>query len=302
MSNPIHILDFILISLFWGGSFLAIGVAVEHWPPFFAAFLRSAVGLLLMTAYLLWKHKKIPLPKIWAQSFISGFFTMGIAWIFLFWGQKYISPAMAAILNATVPIFVVLLSPLMTPLDKLVWNKGCGVLAGFTGVALIFAPEISRNDSPYLKGLLAILIMALFYAVGILWMRRIARRVGNAVNLFYQCLGSALVLIVASGIFELPRQTLVWSWPAAVSVLYLGSFSTAAALLLFFRLIREVGSVQASATTYCVPLIAVVLDVLFLGKWLKWNQGIGAGIILAAVFLANWKPKLWRKAALNPSL
>ena len=290
MSNPIHIFHFVLISLFWGCSFFAIGIAVQHYPPFFAAFLRSFVGMALMTIYLLWRRGKIQKPKTWLQSFGAGFFTMGLAWVFLFWGEKHVSPALAAVLNATVPIFVTILSPLMTPEDRLSWNKWAGVLIGFLGVAIIFAPEISWNFSVYLEGLIAIILMAICYAIGVLWTRRIAKRTGNAINLFYQCLGSSLFLLVISIIFESP-QSLQWSWPGALSILYLGIFSTAIAWLLFFRLIKEVGSVEASATTLCVPLVAIFLDIFFLKKWLKWNQGVGAIVILAAVFIIHWRQK-----------
>lgn len=290
MSNPRHILYFILMSLFWGGSFLAIAIAVQHFPPFFAAFIRSFIAMSAIAIYLFWKRGKIQRPKVWLQSFGSGLFIMGIAWIFLFWGEKYVSPALAAILNGTVPIFTTLLFPLLTPQDKLSWNKWAGVLMGFLGIVVIFAPEFSFGMSLHLKGLLAVLMMAVCYAIGTLWTRRLSNRVSNSTNLFYQCLGSATILLIASAIFELPYQSLHWSGKALLALTYLGLFSSALSLLLFFVLVKEIGSVQASAVTYCPPLVAILLDVIFLKKWITWNQAIGAVIILGAVFLIHKTP------------
>ncbi|OGQ06324.1 MAG: hypothetical protein A3F82_03575 [Deltaproteobacteria bacterium RIFCSPLOWO2_12_FULL_44_12] len=287
MSNPRHILYFILISLFWGGSFLAIRIAVEHFPPFFAAFIRSSIAMSVIGFYLLWKQKKIPKSKLWLQSFGSGLFMMGVAWIFLFWGEKYVSPAIAAILNGTVPIFTTLLLPLVTPQDKLTWNKWAGVLIGFLGIVVIFFPEISLGMSLHSQGLLAILMMSVCYAIGTLWTRRLSKRVNNSTNLFYQCFGSATVLLLSSAIFELPHETLQWSGKALLALTYLGLFSSAISLLLFFVLVKDIGSVQASAVTYCPPLVAIILDVIFLNKWITWNQAIGAVVILGAVFLIN---------------
>ncbi|MBI4223684.1 MAG: DMT family transporter [Deltaproteobacteria bacterium] len=291
MSNPLHIISFLLIALFWGGSFFSIGVAVKHWPPFFCAFLRVFSAFLLIAIYLLLKRKRIERPAVWLQAMGTGAFLMGIPWLFLFWGEKHVQPALAAILNSTVPIFTVLLTPLLTPSDKLSWNKWAGVWLGFAGVAVIFFPGISTDLSWHLLGLGAILIMAICYAIGLLWMRRISRRIGNASSLFYQALSGSLILGLATLFFELPGQALSFSWPPLLAALYLGVFSTAAAWLLFFGLVRDVGSVQAAAVTLLVPLVAILLDFFFWEKFIHLYQAFGAVVILLAVFLINKKSK-----------
>ncbi|MDP2600160.1 MAG: DMT family transporter, partial [Deltaproteobacteria bacterium] len=231
-----HIFYFTLISLFWGGSFLAIGMAVDHFPPAFSAFLRSVIGMTGILFYLFWKKKSLR-SAVWLQSMGCGLFTMGIAWIFVFWGEKYVAPALACVLNAAVPIFAVLLIPLMTPNDRLTRNKILGVLIGFVGVLLIFQPGLSSGMTLETKGLAAVLMMSLCYAIGVLWTRRISQRISGAVILFYQCLGSALALFCFTLVFELPYQPLRWSLEGFLAVLYLGIFSTAIAWVLFFKIL-----------------------------------------------------------------
>lgn len=282
-----YIFSFILLALFWGGSFLGIGIAVKQLPPFFAAFFRVLVAFVCIVGYLLIKKQKIAKPKVWLQSMGTGAFSMGIPWLFLFWGEKHIQPALAAILNSTVPIFAVLLTPWLTPADKLSRNKWVGVLIGFAGVSLIFGPEITLGPSLSFQGMIAILLMAVCYAIGLLWMRRIAPAINSSLSLFYQTLSGGLILLTFTTLFELPHQAIVFSWPASLALLYLGIFSTAIAWLFFFRLVKEVGSIPAAAVTYLIPLVALILDFFFWDKWITLHQAIGACIILLGVFLIH---------------
>lgn len=222
----------------------------------------------------------------------AGIFTMGIAWIFVFWGEKVIAPAPACVLNSAVPIFAVLLTPLMTPNDKLTRNKILGVFIGFMGVVFIFWPELIVGVTPELKGLAAILTMSLSYAIGVLWTRRIAHRTDNAVNIFYQCLGSAVILLFLMILFEPPNPFSQWSWSGFSAILYLGFFSTAIAWLLFFKLLKEVGTLQTMAVTYCMPLVAILLDFFILHKIMLPIQTLGTIIILCGVFLINKRPSM----------
>ena len=289
MSNPTRILYFALSSLFWGCSYIAIGFTLRYLPPFFAAFLRSFIAMLLLAIYLLCRDKKITFPKVWKQSMTSGLFIMGIAWLFLFWGEKFITPAMAAILNSTVPIFTALFIPFMYKQEKLSLTKWAGIFVGFGGVVLIFGPEISLKISRQLQGLLSVTMMALCYAIGVLWSKRLTHKVGNAINLFYQCAGSTLFLFLISSITELPHQTLHWSWPAVIAIFYLGSCSTAVTWLLFFRLLKDMGSVRATSVTYLIPIVAIIADHFFWDKGLTWNQLGGAFVILSGVILIHQK-------------
>lgn len=287
MFRPIHWLAFFLISLFWGGSFLAIKIAVTDLPPFYCAFLRVATCFLGISSYLLIFERWITKPKEWLQAVGIGSLGMGIPWILLFWGEQHIDSALAAILNATTPIFTFLWMPIITRLDRWTLPKFLGVLFGFFGIVLIFYPEISKTISMQFKGMLAVLGMACSYSTGILWTRRIGHRMKGATLLFYQCLGGMTILAIATLVFEFPHDPFAGSLKAYLAILYLGIFSTLIAWLLFFKIVRDIGSLQAAAAGYCVPFVAILLDVFYRGKWITWNQGLGAAVILLSVLLIN---------------
>lgn len=286
MSKTVYIIYFCLVSLFWGGSFLTIKYAIEDFSPFFAAFLRVFVCFVYLAFYLFIKKQSLR-SEVWLKSLLSGLFTMGFPWVFLFWGEKFLNPAVAGIINSTVPLFVVLFTPLITPLDKLSLNKKLGVLVGFSGVAVIFGPSLGEGLSIYLKGLLAVVMMSVCYAIGILWSRRLAQRVVNSVHLFYQSIGAGVFLLVFSLVFDDNLMAATISNRAIFSILYLGLCSTALAWLMFYQIVKNVGSVQASAVTMCVPVVAVLLDLIFLGKVILLHQAAGAILILCGLFLIN---------------
>ncbi|MDO8643822.1 MAG: DMT family transporter [bacterium] len=283
-----HLFYFIMTALFWGGSFLAIRIAVQNFPPFFAAGLRVFIGLVCIGGYLLIKKKKIRRPHNWLAMMMAGVIWMGLAWIFLFWGEQYVAPALAAVLNSTVPIFTVLLTPLITPSDKPNLKKWIGVLLGCGGVAVIFYPELSKETTLYTYGLMALALMSLSYATGALLTRRLSHTDTGPLTAFYQCAGALILLVLASFLFE-RNLPIHWTNEGVLALLYLGIFSTAIAFIFFFKLIKERGSVEASAVTLCVPLVAIVLDAIFLRRFLPWNQTIGAIIILLSVGLIHWK-------------
>jgi drug/metabolite transporter (DMT)-like permease len=290
-ANFSHILFFAFIALFWGGSFLAIRVSVEAFPPFAAAAMRVSIATFIMLVLMVYrKGDRVP-RKIRLSMLANGLFTLGFPWALLFWGEQYVAPAMAGIINATTPLFTVLIATLVVKHEKARWNKWIGVTLGFFGVLIIFVPKITAGAGSDLKGMLAILGMAVSYGVGIVWLKSLAHRIAPANAFFYQGVGALIFLIPLSLIME--RNALMnvpWGHSMGwVSILYLGVFSTALAQLMFFVIIRDLGSVTASAITYIPPVIAVVLDRLVFGTFISTNAMIGAAVVLVGVRLVHMR-------------
>lgn len=279
-----------LIAAFWGGSFLAIHCAIQEYPPYFSAFLRIFFCLIFLGIYFLVWSKKNLITKYWISAVVSGLFIMGFPWACLFWGEQYVAPALAGILNSTVPIFVVVFSPLITPLDKISWTKKLGIFVGFIGVAIIFGPDIHGGLNIYFLGLFAVLMMAVFYAIGVLWTRRLTVHIENSVILLYQSIGAAVFLFLLSMTFE-PMPT-HFSLKPLLAILYLGICSTALAWLMFYQIVKHKGSVLASTATLCVPLVAILLDVIFLNKFITLYQALGASLILIGMVSINRREKV----------
>ncbi len=293
MKERLHIFYFSTLAIFWGGSFLAIHYVVDALPPTFGALLRVATALVAVSTLMLFtKTAKIPL-NIKLQAMGAGVLDMGASWIFLFYGEKFVSPALASIYNSSSTIFAALFAPLILAHTSLNRKNVLGVLIGFAGILAVFGPHISKEDISQVQGQLCIIGMAVCYGAGVTWLKRFSHSIRATSNLFYQGLGAFIVLAIYSSIFESPWRIDFASVPMSAwwSVLYLGICSTFIAWLMFIRLIRDRGSVQATSVTYALPIVSIILDIIFLGRLVRLTDIVGTFIILAGVWLIQKRYK-----------
>lgn len=285
-----HTVGFILCGLLWGGSFLAIRFSIDAFPPFAAASLRVAIATTLLWTFMRWRRDKLPRDaKLVWQLLGIGFFTLGLPWALLFWGEQFVSPALCSILNSTTPIFTVVVAALIVRNEHVSWNKWLGVVAGFIGVLMIFWPQLLNGEGSSLYGMLAVTGMAMCYSIGIVWLKSLTHRISAPVAFFLQGIGALMFLVPFSLLAE---WSSIWSanWGATdswLAIVYLGVFSTAIAQLIFYVVLRAWGSVKTSAVTYIIPIVAVILDWIVFGTFLSANAIIGAAIILAGVRLIH---------------
>lgn len=285
MSKIRYILYFLFTALCWGGSFLGIRYSIEGFDPYWAAFFRPLVGFVFLV--ILFSRRKIQY-HFSPESIFLGVVNMGIPWFFLFHAEMSVNPGIAAIINSTVPVFVTLFSFVLLRNESTSLDKWLGVLLGFVGVGVIFYPELNAKAwSESLSGMVEVILMAIFYAFGIMWARRVTKTVTPEVSLMQQFLGACGFLLIVCLLLHKPILSPGFSLRAVGAIVYLGIFSSALAMLLFMRIIRDKGSVQAAAITYPVPLVAILLDAFFLHKIIAVHQAIGAVMILLALFLIN---------------
>lgn len=245
---------FILLAALWGGSYVAIKVMVIALPPFFSAFLRVGLALFFLTIIfrVMRKDTQVPANLRW-RIWLIGIFPMGIPFIFLFWGEQFISPGLAGILCASVPIWAFILSLLfLSKTTSFSAKKLLGLFLGILGVAIIFWPMLAfSGKKPEIIGSIAALIMAVSYAIGALLNQHLlaGKKVSFHANIYHQTFSSMMLLLIVSLLFEKwPHwHTLIGSPKIWFATLYLALFSTALAWLMYFHLIREWGAVRASS-------------------------------------------------------
>ena len=292
---------FALLSLFWGGSFIAIKVVVHEIPPFGGAALRVMVGLAGLFALLkaMKKPTAVPWDSRW-RLWMTGLFSQGFPFALLFWGEKSISAGLAGLINGTVPLWTFTLGALLgrEPASKSPRAWG-GIALGFAGTALIFWPTLVAPGPGELGGAAACLGMALCYAIGSLIARTVLvgeKAVDVYAGVLHQQVAATVFLgVLASATGGIPQG--LEPSPAAIgSILYLGLASTAVAFLIFFKLIRDWGSLRASAVTYVMPIVTIVLDQLIFGRWPRPSEAAGAAVVLGGVLLLHAQKTSAQKA------
>lgn len=295
----LNLILLLLLVTFWSGSFIGIKYAILAWPPFFSAAVRVFISLITIRVLIIIyrKETKIQFQLRW-RVWILGIFALGISFASLFWGERFISPGLAGILNSTTMIWTFLISICIFKKEiPFLYIKLFGVILGFTGIITIFWPMLTFENSRWeLWGSIAVIIMAISYAIAGILAQRFFKDYGKLdllTNLYHQCWSALFFLLLLSLCFEhWPSwHTASKDYAAIIGTIYLGVFSTGFSWLIYYHLIREWGAVRASIAPYIVPIGALITDYLFFHHVPLLSQCIGVVIILLAIFVINYRKR-----------
>ena len=285
----------VTLSVLWGGSFFFAEIALESLPPLTIVTLR--VGLAAITLWLVVLALKLPIPNsppIWIAFLTMGLLNNVLPFSLIVWGQSQISSGLAAILNATAPLFGVIVAGILLRDESATPLKITGVVIGFAGVIVMM--DLSSIATSSLLAQLAILAAALSYACASVYGRRFKATGLNPILVAAgQVTGSTLLLLpIALWVdgndhyANMPAQV----WAAIIS---LAMFSTAAAYILYFKLLASAGATNILLVTLLVPVSAILLGWLFLEESLQTPHIIGMAMI--ALGLSAIDGRLWRRAS-----
>ncbi len=264
----------IFLSILWGGSFFFVEVALRDFSPFQLVFLRVTIGALVLAAFVYSRGRRLPTDLIsWRNYWVMGLISNVVPFCLIVWGQTQISGGEASILNATTPIFTVLVAHAFTRDEKLSRSKAAGVLIGFGGVFVMMLPTLSGGLNLQGFGQLAVICAAISYGFSVVWGKRLSSNTPN-VNATGMLLCSSLTLLPFVLIFE-PNFSVSPSYSALFSVLSIGVLSTALAYILFFKILSSAGATNISQVTLLVPVSAIFLGAVILGERIEFIHIIG---------------------------
>jgi drug/metabolite transporter (DMT)-like permease len=292
---------FIALALFWSLSFLSIRISINFFHPIFGTLLRIAIAFLTLSLWFFITKTPLKLPlKISRLLWFQGIIGQALPFLFLFWGEQYITPGLASILNAVVPLWVLMINGfILREKGTFTLKKTTGLFLGFLGIVTIFAPMISDNpdvsDHLIIMGVLALFAMGISYAAGAIFYQKILAKtqVAFKASVWHQHIGSlAFTFIIALLMNTWPHIDSMSDIPleAILALLYLGIFSTALAFLMYSYLIAEWGAVRAVSVLYIVPVFSVIWDVLFLHLPFHLYELFGMIMILLGVLFVQ-RPK-----------
>jgi drug/metabolite transporter (DMT)-like permease len=238
------------LAVLWGGSFFFNGVAVRELPSFTLVWLRVAVAATTLPLALRLLGQHMPTERrVWAAFGAMGMLNNVVPFVLIVWGQHHIASGLASILNATTPLFTVLVAHLLTPDERLTRLKLAGVAGGFAGAVFMIGPDALGGLETGVTAQLACLAGALAYAFAGIFGRRF-KRMGVAP------LATAAGQVCASTVLLLPFMLLVdRPWTLAMphaatwaAVLGVGLLSTALAYVLYFRILAAAGATNLLLT------------------------------------------------------
>ncbi|MBL7006118.1 MAG: DMT family transporter [Spirochaetia bacterium] len=277
-----------LLSILWGSSFFFMKTAVAEIPPLTIMAARisiAAVFLLIVSAV---SRRKLPHTwKDWGEFLIMGMLSNVIPFSLIIWGLQYIDSSLGSLLNATTPVFSVILVSILTKEDQFTPNRIIGVITGWFGVAVLIGLGAILHMDGHIGGQFAVLGASCSYALAAIYGRRFKK---------FSPLTSATVMLVCGSAAAVPAALIFeqpWvlisdiSFTAIGAAVILGVVCTGTAYLIYYRVLATAGPTNVLLVTFLVPVTAVFLGILVLGESLTFNTIAGAVLLFAGLILID---------------
>ncbi len=275
-----------ILCVIWGTTWIFIKVGLDDLPPI--AFASARFILALAILFVVIRVQKIPLPRTrdeWRLVAITGVLQFAINYSMVFWAEQYITSGLAAVLQAMITVFGLVLAWIFLPSERITKLKVFAVALGIVGVAVIFIDQLKVQSLMAFLGCVGVVVGSYAAAQASILIKAKGGAFNPGALLFGQMLCGLPLLIAYSLIVEGDPLSFNWSWKAIVCVLYLTIFGTIAAFWLYYWLLNRIESTKAMMISLVTPLIAVVIGAVTIGETLPPQTGIGGLLIISSIGL-----------------
>ena len=285
---------FAIIYLVWGSTFLAIRVGVHEVPPFLLAALRFLVAGIAMYAWLRASGTPAPTRRQWIGSALLGGLIFVVDYGCLFWSEQRVPSGIAAVVLATIPVFITLLEIVLLRTLRLSIGLAVSLLLGIAGVAILMSNSFSLGQAPIDRAGAAALLLASFsWSIATVITRKTPLPQSKAMSSATQMLCGGVQLVVVSALkgefsgFH-PRAV---SWSAWFALLYLIVAGSIVGFTAYVWLLHYESPTKVGTYAYVNPVIAVLLGYFFAGEALGARTILGTLLVLVSVIAITLKPK-----------
>ncbi|MEO9458179.1 MAG: DMT family transporter [Lentilitoribacter sp.] len=273
------------LSVLWGGSFLFVGVAVSDVPPLTIVLVRVLLSAIALHVILKAMGYKFPTEKKILLAFlIMGLLNNAIPFSLIAYGQSHIASGLASILNATTPIFTVIVAHFLTTDEKLTGRKIAGVLIGFFGVAVMIGIDALQALGIHIFAQIAILIATTSYAFAGIYGKRFQTLGVKPITVATgQVTASTFLMLPLVMLIDQPWNLDIPSLHSILALIALALLSTVLAYILFFEILARAGATNLLLVTFLIPPSAIILGVLVLNEAIQLNQMFGLALIILSL-------------------
>lgn len=275
----------VLLSVLWGGSFFFIEIGLRAFPPLTLVFARLALAAVALRGLLMALRVPLPGGRMWGWYLLLGLTNNALPFALMFWAQTRIGGSLASMLNATTPLFTVVLAHFLTRDERMTALKVMGCLVGVVGVGVMVGREAFSGGGEVLAWA-AVLGAGVCYAVAGIAGRRVKHTPPMALATGQLMAAAALALPFAM-VIDQPWSLSPPGLEPALALAALALVSTALAYVLYFRLLKTAGATNILLVTLLIPASSAVLCVGLLDEQLTWQQVAGMAIIAAGLLLVD---------------
>ncbi|GAA4061751.1 DMT family transporter [Microbacterium laevaniformans] len=284
--------QFVLMGIIWGSSFLFMKVALGGISPAQVAWGRLVLGAATLGVFVLIRRDRLPglgreNARVWGHMTVLAVSFCVVPFLLFSWAEQHVSSGLGSIYNATTPIMTAIMAALVFRVERLKPVQIAGIALGIGGVVVIIAPWTGLDLTQSLLAQLALLGATACYGFSLAYMRRFLANSGMSPLAFsFVNIGIAAVImtIVAPAVALTPVRLDPW---IVVSMVLLGCLGTGVAYIWNQNTLRAWGPTAASTVTYITPVVGVALGFLVLGERIGWHEPVGAGIVFLGILLAQ---------------
>ena len=279
---------FIALGFVWGSSYLFIKIGLEAGlPPFTLVASRLFFGLLVLVTVVGLAREPLPRSRrTYGHLLVMSVVNIVLPFYLITWGEQSIDSALAAILNGTVPLMVIMLAPIFLPDEHITVSRLVGLAVGFVGVLVLFVPDLGVVHGDSLLGWIALLASAVAYAIGNVYAKRHVTGLRPMIPALFQVGFAFPITTVLALVFEGPIGRVPVTPAALFAVVWLGILGSGIAYLIYFRLLRDWGATRISLVAYLLPVFGIALGT-FIGEPITANRILGTLLIIGGVALVN---------------
>jgi drug/metabolite transporter (DMT)-like permease len=277
-----------IVSFFWGTTYLVARITVEHIPGLFLAGIRNVLAGGAIVLFFLLRGHKIPPKQTILQAALIGFVMVSFSSGLSTWSVQYISGGLAAIIGATIPLWIALFSIFTSQKRKFSLSVVAGLLLGFTGIAIIFYDHLAEMfDSNFRKGIILASVSCVTWAAGSVYTSAIKLKTDVLFGAGLQMLFAGIIVTTASFLLHqttdlsmIPRST----WYGLFYLVMIGSVLSYSS---YIYAINHLPAARVGVYAYINPIVAILLGNILLSERLNFMIGFGALVTITGVYLVN---------------
>jgi drug/metabolite transporter (DMT)-like permease len=279
-------LVWLLLCLIWGSTWLFIKLGLSDLPPFTFAGIRFVIASAILFAIIAARRLSLPRNRSdWMLLAITGVLSFSLNYGLLFWGEQYISSGLAALLQATIPAFGLVIAHFYLPGEQMTSAKIFGVVMGVAGVGVIFSNQLSVAGPRALAGCAALVVGSACAAYANVLVKARGAKLEPAILAGGQMLFGLIPLLLIGIPLEGNPFHFHWTRMAVVSLFYLAIVGSVVAFLLYYWLVQHMEVTKTMLIALVTPVIAVSLGVLVLSEELNWRTFAGGAMIISGIGL-----------------
>ena len=284
--KPKIILGFVIISIIWGSTWLAIKIGLESVPPFYAVAIRFTVAAFVLGIVTLIRKEKLPFHQKAIKLYVAlAVLSFSFPFALVYWGEQYIPSGLASILFAAYPFVVATGSHFFLPNEPLNPYKIVGIVLGFLGVLVIFWADIQIGEAKE-WGMIAILLSTLMQGTSLIVVKRLHTNISaTSMTLGGMLFGIVIMYLVAFAFEDF--SSVHFDGKGIGTILYLGTLGSVVTFVVYYWLLKHVEAVYLSLVSLVTPVLAVVLGTLWFQESLSPRVFTGAGLVLLGIVIAN---------------